>query len=63
MYLAVSGLAALGLCCVQLKWNAPDETGGEAITAYELMVAPQPVGWEGGPPDEQVRRKRGQQQG
>jgi hypothetical protein len=39
---------------LQLKWNVPDETGGEAIQRYELLVTPQPAGWEGPPADEQV---------
>lgn len=43
------------LCCsFQLKWAVPDETGGEVITQYELLVTPQPLGWEGPAADEQV---------
>lgn len=38
---------------LKLKWNVPDETGGEAIQRYELLVTPQPAGWDGPPADEQ----------
>jgi hypothetical protein len=48
-------LLVLLLVPVQLKWNIPDETGGEAIQRYELLVTPQPAGWEGPPADQQVR--------
>lgn len=44
------------MLCVQLKWNLPDETGGEVITQYHLKVKPLPVGFTGGVPDEEVRR-------
>jgi hypothetical protein len=45
-----------GVCCVlQLKWNLPDETGGEMITQYQLKVKPSPPGFACSQPDEEVR--------
>jgi hypothetical protein len=41
--------------CAQLKWNQPDETGGEHIGCYEVLVRPPPPTWEGLVPDEEVR--------
>ncbi|KAF6257140.1 fibronectin type III [Scenedesmus sp. NREL 46B-D3] len=38
---------------LKLKWNMPDEAGGEVIQRYELLVTPQPAGWEGPAADEQ----------
>jgi hypothetical protein len=44
------------LCLVlQLKWNLPDETGGEMITQYQLKVKPAPPGFSCSQPDEEVR--------
>eukprot|EP00879_Flechtneria_rotunda_P003440 GHRR01003669.1.p1 GENE.GHRR01003669.1~~GHRR01003669.1.p1 ORF type:complete len:1144 (+),score=472.39 GHRR01003669.1:203-3634(+) len=38
---------------LKLKWNKPDETGGEAISQYELLISPQPASWDGPAPDQQ----------
>lgn len=44
------------LCvCPQLKWNLPDETGGEVITLYQLKVKPLPPSFTDAPePDSEV---------
>jgi hypothetical protein len=44
------------LCvCPQLKWNLPDETGGEVITLYQLKVKPLPLCFTDAPePDSEV---------
>lgn len=51
-------VAAAHGCCVllyvQMKWNQPEETGGEDVVAYHLQMLPAPQGFEL-PPDEQVR--------
>jgi hypothetical protein len=40
---------------MQLKWGVPDETGGERVLRYELLLAPLPPAWDGNPPNETVR--------
>ena len=34
------------LLCVQMKWNQPEETGGEDVVAYHLQMLPSPQGFE-----------------
>jgi hypothetical protein len=47
-------LSSIVCLCLQLKWNLPDETGGEAITQYQLKVKPLPQNFAGSEPDEEV---------
>jgi hypothetical protein len=47
-------LSSVVFLCLQLKWNLPDETGGEAITQYQLKVKPLPQNFAGSEPDGEV---------